>query len=377
MVTANTARGYVQNNENAYGNMGLMLNGLGINTLNIQDYNSKFGLNLQKRLVIEIDSSKKLIAESVANSDASQQKDLIQTIQTQFDIEEGHDMILIAMADVPPVPVYQATASTQTTSAAVKKLTYGVCYIEPSITVQDKGGEIFLAPYNIALHKILPKEYTSELVGKAGAADDRNNIVTDWLYSLDVKRLNEPEHGVIIKDAKGFREILYAPNKNYIGKDRLDFLVTGKDLDGKPFEMTVKYYINMMPDDKLQKLIKNEKAYQQAVKQHCGSSVGKLRISETDSVPPLSFDFAGYSLLGSPTITLRNLTGAAIGETTGSGTNATITLDTDAAGHGWYEGGMFNFGGLGLDANFSSAQDDTGSRIEYGAGSEAEYGMRT
>ena len=40
------------------------------------------------------------------------------------------------------------------------------------------------------------------------------------------------------------------------------------------------------------------------------------------------------------TITFANLTGAAVGETTGTGTNATITLDTDAAGHGWYIGGL-------------------------------------
>ena len=55
------------------------------------------------------------------------------------------------------------------------------------------------------------------------------------------------------------------------------------------------------------------------------------------------------------TITFRDLTGAAIGETTGTDTNATITLDTDAAGHGWYEGGMFSLGDLGLDANFNSS----------------------
>jgi Matrixin len=37
-----------------------------------------------------------------------------------------------------------------------------------------------------------------------------------------------------------------------------------------------------------------------------------------------------------PTVTFTNLTGAAVGETKGDGSNATITLDTDAAGHGWY-----------------------------------------
>ena len=39
-------------------------------------------------------------------------------------------------------------------------------------------------------------------------------------------------------------------------------------------------------------------------------------------------------------ITFANLTGAAVGEATGEGTNASIILDIDAAGHGWYIGGL-------------------------------------
>lgn len=85
-----------------------------------------------------------------------------------------------------------------------------------------------------------------------------------------------------------------------------------------------------------------------------------------------SASFADYDYL-QPQITFRDLTGAAVGETTGEGANASITLDTDAAGHGWYEGGMFSFGGLGLDANFNSSLSPTLSQGERGLNDSSNW----
>jgi hypothetical protein len=351
-----TARNAVTQ-ENAYGNMGLMLNGLGINTINTQGYSTKFGLNLQKRSAIEIDPNKKLLADSVINVDVNQQTDLMQTIQTQFDIDEGDDMVFIAMADAPPVPVYQVATATQKQSAAVKKLTYGTCNLIPAIisdhnyetALKYPGGDFDVAW--LAMQLLVPWS-------EGPHTADSSDFLYDLAYSFEVKRLNAPKHGLVVKERSDKKYISsYVPNKNYTGKDRVDFLVTGKDLDGKPFEMTVKYYINVVPDDKLQKAIKYDKTYQQAIKQYCGHSKGTWRISESDASSSLISDFTGYNYLP-PNITFRNLTGAAVGETNGEGTNATITLDTDAAGHGWYEGGMYSLGGLNLNVDFTEGLKD-------------------
>jgi hypothetical protein len=183
----------------------------------------------------------------------------------------------------------QPTRATKT-STYVKKLTYGVCDLQSSITdersykVALKGGRGLSPVDNVALN-ILPKGYYTETIAKAGAADDRNYTVPDWMDSLIIKRINEPKHGVMAKADvpdyyKGFTGSLYVPNKDFIGKDRVDFLVTGKDLDGKPFEMTVKYYINVVSDTQLQKAIKNDKTYQQAMKMYCDSSTTTWRISK-------------------------------------------------------------------------------------------------
>ena len=275
-------------------------------------------------------------------------------------------MLFIAMADAPPVPIYQVAATSQKTPTSITKLAYGVCDLQPSITdeqdyalaLKSGGGGGFM-PAWFALQLLVPWS-------EGPHTADSSNILDDLADSFVVKRLYAPKHGVLIQEG-GVKNYggSYVPNKGYVGKDRVDFLVTGKDLDGKPFEMTVKYYINLLPDDKLQKAIKNDKTYQQAIKQYCGHSKGEWRISEAENTPWASNDFIGYNYLPA-TITFRDLTGAAVGETNGTGPNATITLDNDAAGHGWYTGGMSALDGLSLDANFSSFSEDTGSRIEYG-----------
>ena len=202
-------------------------------------------------------------------------------------------------ADVPPVPVYQTVTSTsQTISVPFKKMTYGVCDLQLSITDERdyesalKGGRGLTLPVEDVALNLLPEGYYTEIVAKASAADDKNYIVPDWLNSLVIKRLSEPKHGVMVKAKvpdyfQGFTDYLYVPNKNYVGTDRVDFLVTGKDLNGNPFEMTVKYYINVMSDDKLQKAIKSDKAYQNAVKNYCGHSKQTWRISESETPSPL------------------------------------------------------------------------------------------
>ena len=102
--------------------------------------------------------------------------------------------------------------------------------------------------------------------------------------------MNKPRHGVIpsFSSHKGINDGVYVPNKDFIGKDRVDFLVSGKDLDGRPFELTVKYYINVVSDTQLQKAIKNDKTYQQAMKKYCSSSTATWRISDSDSVLPIN-----------------------------------------------------------------------------------------
>ena len=148
----------------------------------------------------------------------------------------------------------------------------------------------------------------------------------------------------------------YEPQDGYAGKDAFSYLVKYG-----PYTVKVNSYVHSGVDPWSDDYPDTTR---QNVEKICGKrgTVWRVVSLDTDNAglvatgdySQTSSNFSSYAYL-LPQVTFRDLTGAAVGETVGEGSAATITLDTDAAGHGWYEGGMVNFGGLSLDANFNSA----------------------
>jgi len=253
--------------ENSYGSMNELLKGLGISTVNEAGYNKKFGISLNKRIAVEIDGANNLLADEVVENSAVIQQDLMQTLQSQFDIEQGDDMLLLAMADVPPIPVSEIALVAVAPTNSVKTLNYGVCSLAEENT---KGhAEFDLNIYGF-LVDFLPKELKQGF-GDNSLNPDQSNVVFDWMDSITIKRLQEPEHGVMSNKAQ------YLPNEGYIGKDRVVLLLEGNDLDGHPFSIKLNYYINVMPESEWHHAMLNRKDYQQALKKYCGTT---RRLSE-------------------------------------------------------------------------------------------------
>ena len=142
----------------------------------------------------------------------------------------------------------------------------------------------------------------------------------------------------------------YDPKQDILGEDRVKFEVT---LNNKKFVLS--YVIKVVgiqgrecqgSNDELANNNFNIEIDMEEISEDITdlASIFNPKSLTKDTLDAYVAELAGttysFSLLGSPNITFRDLTGSAVGETVGEGANAVITLDTDTAGHGWYIGGL-------------------------------------
>ncbi|WP_223910105.1 hypothetical protein [Rhodoferax lithotrophicus] len=147
--------------------------------------------------------------------------------------------------------------------------------------------------------------------------------------SAKVTLLQLPSHGQLTggdtyKPARGF----------FDGQDQVSALV---ELGG--YQVKVIYFIKVQPEGTGG--IPNDN--DELIKKFCGPKGRVWKISTTTpALQSLIGDNSGFVadaspyLLNSFAVTFGDLTGTAVGTTTGQGPTAQITLDTTAAGHGWY-----------------------------------------
>ena len=232
---------------------------------------------------------------------------LIAEARRNLDLKDGEFDMWIA--DLPnnttnPPAIYLASsaAPTQTATASHK---VGVC--------QAINSDVELYP------AIDAGSYVYKYMNKEFSINPDGTERTDITESI----VEQPKHGRIILDYvdengythPGYR---YVPD---VGFGEFDNFV----MEAKTSDITVQIYYTMSVG------LPGEPNFTH------DESTGD-RIDDVSRCPN-----GGYwkiSQLTSPQITFANLTGTAVGETTGSGANAAITLDLDAAGHGWYIGGL-------------------------------------
>jgi len=133
------------------------------------------------------------------------------------------------------------------------------------------------------------------------------------VQDIKVAMLDSTQHGMLTAevDSTGLPSYTYTPTPGYLGDDRATFMAQYK---GKHYKIVVTIKVLAGVDENSPtcppaKLIKvNNKAV-------------------SDASP--------YQL-NSFTVTFADLPDSSTGKTTGTGPSASITLDKDAAGHGWY-----------------------------------------
>lgn len=230
-------------------------------------------------------------------------------------------MLYMNMPDAAPVQI-AAVATNVTVAKAMR--TDGVCWI-----TSPGGGSM---GYDAEMWEFLPKDWVQTHVGKGSYSSADFKQFIDWGNSLKVTITRPPQHGKMeIDPVWDSVHPSYKPNPGYLGKDRFEVEIHGKDFDGRPIAKKVIYFINVVPGEKMAGVIAN---YKSALQKYCGTSKPSWKIS----LPTNGDTPALASALSAATqnLTFADLNGSVVGETHGTGPSAQITLDTNAAGHGWY-----------------------------------------
>ena len=217
--------------------------------------------------------------------------------------------------DIPPdmpaqsTPVVIAMASHDKKGAAKTDRTIGICHLienQPDSMYSAVNG---LSPVLAVKSYIWKQEHI--LIDKADLKDAKVSI------------LQKPKHGVLKDEGSGYYG--YNPsNLDYRGPDRATVLV---EVAGR--KVKVKYFFKVM-----QSVPGGTEGY----KKYCPKGeVWKISLNPDDPNGSFFTFEQNYSIQNTlssfqPEIVFADLPGNAVGQTIGN----TITLDINAAGHGWF-----------------------------------------
>jgi len=341
---------------NPYENIQEALQRLGIKAVNptvakeIKDhsngYQTKFGISLRPPTTLPVPiagGGHLLEADSVSNANLNTQATepdalqvLLQKFQSEFNIPLGEiDMLMIDMPNVQTqsAPIVMVAQNNQVKQPSNKSgHIMGVCKAVDSSSYTNERGEIYYrtqvgaSPESDAALYIEKYEHRYGYRGLDGSP-------------VKVTILKEPKHGKLLYgEVESDNFDRYEADIGYEGEDFASVQVEIKDMKVKVF-----YYFKIHaaePPDFQSLMCGDQWTWKISIAPNAGPMVIGLDsdiATLTDGTYSLSLPeaFAGYDYT-SPAVTFANLTGAAVGETKGEGANAAITLDTDAAGHGWY-----------------------------------------
>ena len=139
----------------------------------------------------------------------------------------------------------------------------------------------------------------------------------------------QPEHGSLTKIKNDpYQAILYRPDAGYYGKDRVEATVAvGNDIVRVVYNFVVQRKdIERLQPAEDRKLCPKGLFWKISGSSEVGSTVAGGRIEGMNALLSAA----------SQNLTFADLNDSELGQTTGTGPSAQITLDTDAAGHGWY-----------------------------------------
>ncbi|WP_301102657.1 matrixin family metalloprotease, partial [Propionivibrio sp.] len=328
--------------QNSYANIRAILTALGVKpNSNVVTHNTHFHLYLNPPTAVGITAS--LLATTTAKppqpADAAEILAAAQTLLKQIQSDPQQETLMLVMdvpnipAQEPPLMVAQATAAQN--SAQKFDRVIGVCHISDN-------------PYDptSAVNAISPAEETVLYFRQ------REHRKIEGQASVSVLKM--PAHGVLEGPVNGI--FAYYPEKGFIGNDRATLLV---EVGGKKVKM--EYFFRVMKDISF---IDDEEEPSAHERGYCPVKARVWKISSTpdangnntliaaefqpDTLSPAgasnpelaalssSLDSSDLSRLvgeiSGITLSIADLSGGAIGQTTGT----TITLDDNAAGHGWY-----------------------------------------
>jgi len=326
---------------NAYGNINQMLSSLGINVKQADDYSDKFGVVLERRQPLNISGSpQSIIVDGIELHRSPMSSDkLINQLTQNFGLgSEGIDnmlqidashfdhqatVVLVSDNRKGTISSDEVYDETNVCTVVIRSLTDGSGTTYPNYSNILYPGvsaiEVF-KPY-ASLHSSTDDLYTLDAV-----QDEASNSIKTII-------VEKPKHGRLVwlgdkgSDANLgiINSYAYEPGDDNSGEDKISFIT---ELAG--YRIKVVYFIHVV--DKTVNISERSEVEEK----YCPIDTSAALQNGNSSNLVAMFRYIPVDIIYHPLTSLGNLTGIVIGETSGTGPSARITLDTDAAGYGWY-----------------------------------------
>ena len=341
----------IVSDTNSFGNIRNLIKSIGFNATNANGYQDKFGVQLNKRVPIKIATinGQNLESSSLStHSEVLEQSDILTDWMSQLsddvNAKEVDMLVLDHSLDYQNnnAPIIQQIAA-RTDLKSISPINVGVCYLSDSNESKDKDQPIVVDIMHLRSYGSFGLEYKNIY--------DENGILS-WFDNAQAKVIQSPMHGTL-----NGSDFYYRPNPRFLGNDKIVYLVSGQGPDGKTHSVKLTYFVKVIKDF-------TRKAYQSDLTPEVQQ---KMRLAFCGGRPEAWLISSGLSDQGAfpaviqstpvqeitawqrasklsallanasqSLISFGDLLGTAVGETTGQGLSAQITLDTNAAGHGWY-----------------------------------------
>ncbi|EXI89917.1 MAG: putative chitinase [Candidatus Accumulibacter regalis] len=309
--------------ENSFGNMGKVLEAIGIPTEKKTGYNTQFGISLRKKEIQETQPNvaRLLLAPTDTGSNAIELGNAEQMVPREFYLQTGEIYML-----PPEIPSTEPSQTSFTPTAQVIQSnsndlhdTIGVCHLSPSakqISIQNDRNGYYALSVRLIASSIFADE--PHLPPQLNVNYENAEVIT----------LEQPKHGRISKDLSPGRDISYYPDANYTGNDRVSFLVT---IEGTKVKLV--YFIKV---DSIYDITTTTDP--NMYRKNCPHP-NPWRIprgSDTNKYDKLPLAIETTLDVFSTGFSFEPLAGATLALLTGDGKNIRITLNESAAGYGWF-----------------------------------------
>ena len=276
------------------GSTGELIDVVGLKATNQDGYNSKFGIVFNKHSAIPIaPGAARLVAdESGLTKVAAIEPELVHDLKNDFETQDSElDMFFITLPNVEPLALNEIIPVVAKKSDANHLRTDGICAFKWANTEAVNRSAMYMA-YADYMLDFLPQDFVENKIKTKGISSVNLKWLREWDNSLVIKVTVPPKHGdMLIDDRMDEAHPSYSPHKGYVGKDRVEVLVSGKDLEGRSISKKLVYFINVLPEKEMDAVVKK---YSAAVKKYCGTADPVWRISSGTNIFNATNDLAAW-----------------------------------------------------------------------------------
>jgi hypothetical protein len=299
---------------NPYPNMRKVLSGLGIsNNYNAPGHQTHFHVFLNVPTPKAITGTGYLLTDNPADSVSSavpQTDAQVLLDYTQSLITGEELMFTMDMPYVPPqeTPIVLAQASAPAATP------------QPNYILNDCQETESTGNPRSAMRAVDPASMLSSYLYWHDKARVQSGVPIDLASIKNITLLQGTTHGNLVAGISNTGRVAYRydPTPNYVGNDQAVFLA---EFEGKVYKIVLELHVF-------------ETVFESDPNATTCPPPELIKVNGKPVSGSSGYD-SGYSL-NSLSVTFADLAGGAVGQTTGEGANAAITLDDNAAGYNWF-----------------------------------------